>query len=248
MSKVFSNTTTKAGIIQGLERALFGDSGDARISGNALLLAQFTARINEALDRAHALIFRADGRWQFDDTNHTDYPIITTTLVAGQRDYPFVTDENSNLILEVSKVLVADDNGKFSEIKPVDQQTDLGVSPFWDANNEQGTPDRYDKTANGIFLDPIPSYTETDGLKVFISREGSYFTTADSTKKPGIAGIFHEYFVLRPAWQYAYENNLSNAGALRDEMLRVEESMVEYYSRRSKDEQPKITPKDIDYI
>ena len=29
----------------------------------------------------------ADDRWQFDDTNHTDYPIATTNLVANQRTH-----------------------------------------------------------------------------------------------------------------------------------------------------------------
>ena len=248
MSLAFSDTTNKDGIIQGIERALFGANGDAKISGSTTFLAMFTADINIALDRAFHLIFEADGRWQFDDRNHTDYPIITTNLVKSQRDYSFTTDANSNLILGVHKVLVANDDAVFQEMVPVDQQRDSGTIGFWDGQNTEGVPTRYDKTANGIFLDPIPSYNETNGLKVYISREASYFTTADTTKQPGFAGLYHEYLVLRPAWQYAYRNNLANAVALRDEMLRMEQSLVEYYRRRAEDDHSAITPSKIHHV
>lgn len=236
MSLAFSNTSSKNGIIQGIERTLFGDNGDGRISGNTTLLAYFTSDINLALDRAFSLIFNAEGRWQFDDSNHTDYPIITTNLVANQRDYSFTADQNSNLILHIHKVLIAGDDGIYREIKAVDVQKDEDTTGFWDGRNTTGTPVQYDKTANAIFLDPIPSYSETNGLKIYISREASYFTTSDSTKKAGIAGIFHEYLILRPCWEYAFRNGLSNAGAIQNEMLRMEQEIVHYYSKRNKDE------------
>lgn len=235
MSLVFSDTTNKDGIIQTLERTLFGDSGDARISGNTTQLAYFTGDINLALDKALTIIFRAGGTWQFDDANHTDYPIITTDLVASQRDYSFTEDGNSNLILDIYKVFVANADGVYNEVHPVDVQSESNTQPFTDGQNAEGTPYRYDKTGNGIFLDPIPDYAETAGLKIYINREGSYFTTADTTKKPGIAGLFHEYLVLRPAYQYAYRNGLSNAGVLQDEMLRMEDAMRKYYGRRERD-------------
>lgn len=88
MSLVFSNTTTKNGIIQRIERYCGFNDGD--ISGNTLRLAQFTGDINVALDYTLAMIFEEGGTWQFDDSNHsTNYPIITTNLISGQRDYSF---------------------------------------------------------------------------------------------------------------------------------------------------------------
>lgn len=242
MSLVYSNTTNKNGIIQTIERIIYGDNGDGRITGNTQLFEQFNGDINLALDSAFTIIFNADGRWQFDDRNHDDYPILTTDLVAGQRDYSFTVDSNSVLILEVQKILVAGDDGIYREVKPIDVQTDRDTVAFWDGNNAQGTPIKYDKTANAIFLDPIPSYNETNGLKMYISREASYFTTSDTAKMPGIAGIFHEYLAIRPAYQYAYRNSLSNMNALRDEMLRMEQLMETYYGRRNEDVRKRITP------
>jgi hypothetical protein len=240
MSRAYSDTTNKDGILQGIEQILFGETGDGRITGNTTLKAMFTGEINQSLDDAHSIIFAADGTWQFDDRNHTDYPIITTNLVSGQRDYAFTVDGSSNLILEIQRVLIADASGNFTDIKPKDAQKDE-VPGFYDGNDTQGTPIYYDKTANGIFLDPIPSYNSTGGLKIYISREGSYFTTSDTTKTPGIAGLFHEYFVVAPAYKYAYRNNMSNVSFLLNEKVRIEEAMKDYYSRRNQDEVARLT-------
>lgn len=236
----FSDTTNKDGIIQGIERTLFGDDGDARISGNTTLLAYFTNDVNMALDRVFSIIFDADGTNQLDDPNHVDLPIVRYDLVASQRAYPLTQDENSNDILEIFRVAVDDGSGKFSEIKPVDQQSQKNMNSFFDGQLTEGTPTRYDKTGNVIFLDPIPSVNVTNGLKIFYSRPASYFATSDTTKSPGIARIFHEYLILRPSWMYAFRNSLSNATDIRDEMLRMEQEIRDYYGLRSRDERPRL--------
>lgn len=211
-------------------------------------VADKTADINLAWDRAISLIFKSSGTWQFDDSNHTDYPIIMTNLVAGQRDYSFTTDEQGNLILDIYKVMVKNADGYFEEIYPVDQQSDSDTGSFYDGRDAQGRPYRYDKTANGIFLDPIPNENVTNGLKIFINREASYFTTADTTKKPGFAGLFHEYLALRPSFQYAYRNGLSNTNALQNEMDKMESDLKKYYRDRTKDERLIITSQTVSSI
>lgn len=197
-------------------------------------IAKKTRDVNLALDRVFALIFQVGGTWQFDDSNHTDYPIITTNLVANQRDYAFTDDGAGNLILDVYKVMVADENGDFFEVYPVDQQTNP-PSTMVDGQNTSGQPFFYDKTGNGIFLDPIPNYNSTNGLKVFINRTGSYFTTTDTTKKPGFAGLFHEYLVLRPSYMYAMRKGLEQANRLKAEMLEMEAEIQNYYKSRERD-------------
>lgn len=211
-------------------------------------VADKIADMNMALDRALSLIFKSCGTWQFDDSNHSDYPIIMTNLVSGRRDYSFTTDEQGNLILDIYRVMVKNQSGIYEEIYPVDQQNDDNVSSFYDGQNTTGTVVRYDKTANGIFLDSIPNYSQTNGIKIFINREASYFTTADTTKKPGFAGLFHEYVALRPSFQYAYRNGLSNTKALQSEMEKMESAIKSYYRDRSKDEPLIITTKPINSI
>ncbi len=242
MSLVFSNTTTKGGIIQQIERKCGFNDGD--ISGNATLLAQFTGDINLAHDKILGIIFEVGGTWQFDDSNHTDYPIIKTNLVDGQRDYSFTSDANGNLILDIYKVFVkeAGASGTYREIFPVDVQTNAPTG-FTDGLNTEGLPVTYDKTANGIFLNPIPNANVTGGLMIYINREGSYFTTADTTKKPGIAGLYHEYYVLRAAYSYSMINQIGNYQIFKQEMLEMEDAIRNYYKAREKDVSKQILPR-----
>lgn len=204
--------------------------------------ADKTRDINLAIDRVLAIIFETGGTWQFDDSNHTDYAIITTNIINGRRDYPFITDEQGNLILEIQKVFVADSTGLYREMATTDVPSGAPAN-YYDGQNTTGQPNSYDKTANGIFLDPIPDYSYTNGLKVYISREGSYFTTSDTTKKPGFAGLFHEYLALRPSYQYAMRNSLPNVNILKSEMLEMENAIREYYKSREKDVQKTLKPR-----
>jgi hypothetical protein len=243
MSKVFSNTTTKDGLIQIIERNCGFNDGE--VSGNATLLAQFTGDINASLDKVFSIIFSAGGTWQFDDTNHTastGYPQITANLVSGTRTYSFTADADANLLLEIYKVFIADSTGLFREIQPVDVQSYAPVA-FTDGLNTTGIPNTYDKTGKYITLDPIPNYNYTAGLKVLINREGSYFTTADTTKKPGFAGIFHEYLALRPSYFYCMRNQKPIANKLKEEMLELEAAIEDHYAKREKDVQKTLTGK-----
>jgi hypothetical protein len=203
--------------------------------------AKKTVDVNVAIDKVLSMIFSVGGTWQFDDSNHTDYPIITTDLVSGQRDYTFTQDGSSNLILEIYRVAIADENGNFFDVFPVDVESREAPLGYIDGIDTEGMPITYDKLGNGIFLDPIPNYNATGGVKIYINREASYFDSGDTTKKAGFAGIFHEYLVLRPSYQFAYRNGKANAQVLQNEMLRMEEEIKEFYQKRSKDEVRTIT-------
>ena len=210
-------------------------------------VADKTADENLAIDRVFDIIFQNSGKWQFDDSNHTDYPFIMTTLVSGQRDYTFTTDEQGNLILDIYKVMIKKGTAStdyYTEIYPIDQQSDDYTQGFWSGQNTTGIPNRYDKTANGIFLDCIPNYTVATGLKVFINREGSYFTTSDTTKTPGFAGLFHEYIALYASHLYCKRNSMfALADRYEKDIFIMEDKIANYYSERTRDEKQQIITK-----
>ena len=136
--------------------------------------------------------------------------------------------------------MVADANGLYYEIKPVDQQS-VGPKTLINEKNAVGKPSCYDKTGNAIFLDLIPDYNYTHGLKVFINREGSYFAVSDTTKKPGVAGLFHEYFVIVPAYKWVSAHaktnaDISKANRLAAEIQKLETKIITYYGRRGRDQ------------
>ena len=132
--------------------------------------------------------------------------------------------------------MVADSSGVYSEIFPVDQQTPgSDTSPFFDGQNQSGTPTTYDKTGNGIFLDPIPNYSYSNGLKVFVNREPSHFATTDTTKVLGFAHLYHEYLALKPAYLYARDKSLPNKNDLKRDYLEMQKAIQLYFGKRQKD-------------
>jgi len=248
MAIPFNATATKKGLIQLIERRL--GFADAFISGDTTRLARWTADINIAIDKAFHIIFGADGRWQYDDSNHTDYPIINTDIVASQRDYSFTTDANSNVILDIHKVLYrSSTTAPYVELFPVDVQQDpeWRVSSLADGLETTGQPTHYDKTANGIFLDPVPSANVTKGLKVYINREGHYFSTTDTTETAGFAGLYHEYLAVEPMYRFAVDKGLRNVNILAVEVEKLEKAITDYYSRRDKHDTTIIRNEPITY-
>lgn len=260
MSLVFSDTTTKRGIVQQYEQECGYEYGD--VSGDATKLLTLTADVNLALDDFMALAFHSEGTWQADDYNQTDFAIITTDLIAGQRDYTFVTDQDGNLILEIYKVFARSSvGGPYYELNPVDVETGEnmqqnpmavasgllyygGLTSFTDGLDVRGNAVRYDKMANGVFLDPVPSLAIPDGLKMYVNREASYFVSTDTSKRPGVPGLFHRYFVLKPAVDYARRNGADNFGTLSAELLKyegnpelgIDGSIRRYFAKRMRDE------------
>lgn len=256
MSLAFNDTTSYKGIVQIYEKEIGVPRGT--VSGDTDKLKELTADVNVALDDFVTLAIKSSGTWKWDDSNQTDYPVITTNLVSGQRDYSFTTDGGGNLILDIYKVFVANSAGVFVEMYPVDVETGTDVptvvagsgqlytslSSFTDGQNRTGIPTRYDKQSNALFLDPIPNYNYTNGLKMYVNREASYFVYTDTTKKPGIPGLFHRYLALKPALDYARRNELKNYQLIQAEVLRMEGNesagikgaIQEYFSERPRDE------------
>lgn len=207
-----------------------------------------TADENIALDAIYALIFSKGGTWQFDDSNHEKYPIITTDLVSGQRDYTFVEDQQGNLILDIYKVMVKGPDGVFREMKTRDQQSldqaNNEVTGFVDGQAKSGTPTRVDKTANGIFLDEIPNYNSEGGLKVFINREGSYFIDSDTTKKPGFSGLFHAYIAIHCSVAYCKRNMMFDlAATYQNDLIKMEQDISDHYGKRERDIPRRMMPR-----
>jgi hypothetical protein len=253
MSLQFSNTTTKRGLVQFYEKEIGANYGD--VSGNSDRLLEFTARVCTALDEYLLLWAKNASTWQADDINHTDFQIITANIVSGQRDYTFTTDENNNRIVDVSKVLILPSATatNYEEIMPVDE-LNTHISDIL-VNTNQGVPTQYGKIGNAVLLDSIPNYNATNGIKMVVNREGSYPTSADTTKVIGVP-VHHEYFYLKPAYEHARIYGLANLGELEkavidlegSERLRVTGKIADFFSHREKDVRKILTGKKINYI
>ena len=241
MSLVFNDTTTLRGLVQLYEREIGANLGD--VTSSTQLLKQFAADANLAMDDYLTMAIQSSGTWKIDDSNHTDYPEIYTNIVANQREYTFVTDENGNAILDIYKVYVKDSaSGAYRLLETYDSDSETEASTFSNGMSTTGLPSAYDKHANSIRFDVLPTGNVTDGLKVSINREGSYFISTDTTKKPGFPGVHHKYFYLKPALDYARRNTLSSYPRIEGEVMKLERDIKEYFDRRAKDEPQQLTP------
>lgn len=209
---------------------------DAEVKTNTTSypLATKVLDINVALDDAIDIAIRSCGIGQYDDTNHTDYPFIITDLNSGQRDYTYTQDGSANLVLDIYRVMIMNSTGVYQEIPQVDMQSERWTESFYDGQNITGQPTKYDRTGNGIIFDVIPNYSQTGGVKMFINREGSYFTVSDTTKKAGIDGRLHEYLVVSPACKHAERNSLDNHDSLYNRKVLLEKKISEVYSKKDR--------------
>ena len=235
MSIVFSEPTNKTGLCELIDDACGTNT-------TTFSLAKKAAKINVALDEALAIIFQQGGTWQFDDKNHTADPIITTDLADGQRDYHFTVDEQSNIILDIQEVWAKNSaTGIFNKLERIDMVRN-GPNTMHDGNDTEGVPTKYGLLGNGIFLDLIPSYDSTGGLKVIINREASYFTSTDTTKTAGIDGLCHDFLYLKPAYEYARDKGLSNVERLFRDLQIATEKLKGRYKIKERNVISRMTP------
>lgn len=198
-----------------------------------------TRNANFALDKAVALIMKSDQKWEWDDTNNTDLPIATTSLVANQEDYSLAITH-----LEIRKIRAKDSNGNWTSPEPVDRR-DLTDSEL---NATAATPTRYFKIGNSVFLNPKPSYASSGGLEIQFQRTASYFAYTDTTKTPGFASQFHRLISLYAARDYCAVNSINNRLKVIDnEIQKMEADVIDFYSVRNRDEKQSLRTQKSDY-
>jgi len=225
---VFSDTSTNLGIVQQVRSLM-------RVDANQWPTAKIVNSVNNYLDRVAGYAIGADRRFQWDDTNHSKLPIGTTNLVANQAEYSFLTDENSNRILTLTRIDVKDVNGNWTKLTPVDQfNIDVGLD---EASRTTGYPMFYDKISDNIIkLYPTPSTSVTADIKFYFQRAPSYFTASDTTKEPGVASILHRGFIIAGAYDGALTFGLANVQVLAIEMEKEQKAMEYYFTNRNNDD------------
>lgn len=196
---------------------------------------QLNSSLNRALERAVALIRDSDGRWQWDDTNSTDLPFATTGINANQGDYTLDPTH-----YEIDRVEIKQLGGSFYKLQPFDVNDPVCQS-YTNLTTNTGAPLYYDKVGMSLILTPAPNYTQASSLTVYYRRGPSYFTTADTTKSPGINPLFHRVLSLWAAYDYAFINQLANKNDLRQEIIIIEKQMQDFYAHRDKDDKPQLT-------
>jgi hypothetical protein len=233
MSIVFSDTVSNTGILQQVRKFM-------RVDATQWPTVNVVNSVNNYLDTVAGYAIGADRLFQWDDTNHTKLPIGTTNLVSNQSDYSFLTDEQGNSILNLTRIDILDASGTYRQLQPIDQsQIDEALD---EALIPAGLPVSYDKIADNIIrLYPKPATSVTSGLKFYFQRTPSYFTATDTTKTPGVPPLLHRGFIIAAAYDGALTLGLANTQVLSVEMQKEEKKMMTHFGNRNTDTKRRMT-------
>ena len=227
---------------------------------NSYPINPLTRRINAALEELIGKIITADGQFQYDDTNFTDLPIGTGTLVSGQSTYTFASE-----YLDILEIDILDTGGKYIKITPFDAH-ELGMSFDEWVNSSSGTPPNgfplyYDKVGDTIRLDKSPTatfVTLASGLKIYFKRTADLFITTDTTQEPGLPSPYHVLLPYKAAVPYCVIHHPGRVqGYLKiigsdDRRDRYYGGMtlglVKHFALRERDRKKVMTTRKINYV
>lgn len=200
----------------------------------------FTRLCNKWYKKAVAWIWRASGDWEYDDTNKTDLPMATTTLVDEQQDYSLPTWAR-----DVERVEVMDDEGDYHLLTPFDKSMvkDEAMTEFLET---PGMPVYYDIIGRSFFLYPKPAagdVTLAAGLKAHFKRDITEFTPDSTTTEPGFADNFHPICSVGPALELAPKYAPHMVAVLREQLRELKIDLRGFYGRRhTRAMRPRINP------
>jgi hypothetical protein len=201
------------------------------------IAATLLRRINNAYEQVIGWLINVDGTWQWDDTNYTDLPIGTQTLVASQSAYTF-----NDKFLQLEEIQIKDVSGNWQIIKPIDQKEFSDSTPLSEAFKTAGMPVYYDKVSDDtIKLYPAPSAancTLASGLKIKFRRTASIFTSAEvttGTKVPGFASPYHQILSYMAAIPYCMTYKKDRVALYEKRVMDLKNELMDLYSLRQKD-------------
>lgn len=239
----FFDTTTKFGLCQDVDFLVGSDTDNYPLADKA-------RSANKAVRKVATWIWRAVPDWEFDDSNFTTLPIATRDLVDDQEDYALPTN-----VFGVDRAEVLDINGDWIKLIPMDKSQISVAYPEFEET--KGIPKFYDMVGNSIITKPAPDVTkvtETNGLRLYLSRSTDTFASTDTTKEPGFNPMFHSIVSILMALDYAIKNVLTEKVIILKRMLygdpnvkndtgEKDDLQDHYAQRHNRGFKPRIRPK-----
>lgn len=209
--------------------------------------AQLLININTWYQKVVSMIFESQDESDFDDARNTDYPIETTPMAAGVRDYPIPV---SNAVLKIKRVDLTYDGTNWYRGRPIDDGSvtyDMGAnSTITDQNFIKQNP-RYDVKYNAVFIYPAPvtaDVTAGGSIRIEWERNVTPFTSGElttGTVVPGFDAPFHPMLAQGAAYDYAFARQLPQLAQLQQSLTDWEIRLRQAYSRKVLDRTFQLT-------
>lgn len=238
MALVYSDTTTKLGLIQRCE--FWTQLGDTGISGDATLLKQFTGNINAAVHDLFIQALQSQDGWDIDDPNQ-DYGVGTMALTTN-RDYPWALTEE---IVNIKRIDVCwgGTSGVCYKAEPIDS-SEISAAMGNDTNLDMAfsrTNPRYDLKANSIWLYPKATSADVTAsgiMRLEFAKSFSEFASTDTTKRVWVDAPFHELIAVKASYMWNLLNKSDN-GSLLNRMEQFialgEDKFKKHYGKKDLD-------------
>lgn len=207
--------------------------------------------INIWYEKIVSMIFESQDSTDFDDQRNTNYPVVTTPMVAGQRDYSIPVSE---AVLKIKRVDITYDGVNWFRATPFDNgvpQWGMGNATNEDANFIKDAP-CYDIQYNSIFVYPLataPDVSAGASIRVEWERDIVVFTSSDyttdpsdSTVVPGIDNQFQAMIAYGSAYEFANANNLPQLANIKKDLEDWEARLRTAYGRKQLDVQMSLQP------
>lgn len=229
----YNDTSNKNGILQRVER--YAMLADGAITGDTTLKKQVTADVNEVVYELTTDIMLLQDSFDWDDPYKTDYPIATTPLVAGQRDYQF----DSISFLKLKRVDITYDGINWKRAEAFDSASlgeGFGNEDLLDTEFNSENP-KYDPKAFGFWLYPRATAEQVAAgakARIEFSRGHTEYVYTDTTKEPPVDRPFQDLIAIGTALKWPNLPNDQYQKLLFD-FNQGREKMVQHYAQRNED-------------
>lgn len=237
---MFNDTSGLTGLIQECE--FLTGLGDANISGNTALMKHFTRNINSRYHIVADMILQAEDGWDYSDYNQSDS--AEATLVKNlTANTGYVKLALSDKVLKIRGLEITYDGTNWYKGTPMNIAS--SGKPFDSTSIGQ----RFTKSApfyyqNGlyVYLYPTPDASVTSGVKIWIAKEITEYTTASTTVEPGFDEPFHKMLAIGASLDWASAKGKENKNDLAAMWADYEGRLKRSYGKKNMDEPLVLKP------
>lgn len=170
--------------------------------------------LNNAVYEVETELLLSQGIWKYDDANNSNFPILTTSLVANQQDYSLPTET-----LKIDRIEISYDGTNWYRGTPTNITEHSKALTTTEINNafDEEEP-QYSILGRSLKLYPIPTSAVTGGLKLYGQRVHSAYTSSNysaGTITLGFDVNFHDTVAKRMAIDYCLVNDMGRLANLK---------------------------------
>lgn len=222
---VFNDSSGQQGIVQDCDWW-------AGTNGVTYPIADKVRNANASVERISARILRNTYGDSFVDDNSTDFYIVYTDLVAGEDN---IALEVGHLVLE--RVRIKDRQGVWKTLELVSRR-EIADEEL----DARGEPTKCYRAGQSLLWAPIPDYSVDEGVELEYQKGMSLFaTTGTDDKVPGFNANYHRLVALDMASDYCAIKDQKRYKAIKTEIERMEADLDNYYQKRNRTKQRKLT-------